>query len=350
VACILTNNNRYSQHATHHFNQKAKIQSAKFLEMPMNIPDSSMAGVWKHGIVTAVSGGADSVAMLRFLEQRSPAKTQLTVCHVNHRLRGEESDADAEFVRNLAAKFQLRYVEHRMENNSKWSEDAARKRRYNFLVQTTEQIGFRYLATAHTANDQTETVLHRIIRGTGLTGLAGMIPMRQITPAVTLIRPFLNVHRQEILDYLDSLGQSFCHDSTNNENDYTRNKIRNQLLPTLREMFNPKIDDAVCRLSYLAKENGEVLDELIGKILDQSVLRKTENEILIDSAKLQNYSPATLREVFVRLWKDACFPQRDMDLEHWESLVEFFRSQLGHREFPASIAAEHLDGQFRLFR
>jgi tRNA(Ile)-lysidine synthase len=308
----------------------------------------------EHGVLVAVSGGADSMALLHFLAQHEPATRQLAVAHINHRLRGEESDADADFVRKSVAEYALRYFEHRI-TPEEWNtgttgsrEADARKIRYDFLIQTAEQLGFRYVATAHTADDQTETVLHRLIRGTGISGLAGIARIRQLNPAITLIRPLLDVRRYEIIAYLEQIGKLFRTDSTNFENDFTRNRIRNRLLPTLRNEFNPKVDEAIDRFARLAAENEEVLDELIEEILEMAVLRQTPDEIVLDSSKLQSRQTATLREIFVRIWKRNGWQLRDWGFEQWNRLVVFFRSETGRCVLRGSVIAEHNNGQFIL--
>jgi tRNA(Ile)-lysidine synthase len=306
----------------------------------------------EHGVLAAVSGGADSTALLHFLAQykhnsNNPNLKRLATAHINHGLRGEESDADAEFVRGLAADYGLCSFEYRIAQED-WNsrkhgslEATARTIRYEFLTRTAEQLGFRYVAVAHTADDQTETVLHRLIRGTGLSGVAGMGRFRQLSPAVTLIRPLLEIRRCDVIAYLEHLGKPFRTDSTNSQNNFTRNRIRNRLLPLLREEFNPKINEAVERLARLAAENEDVLDELIGEMIENAVLSQTPNEIILDTSKLQSRQTATLREFFVRLWKRNHWALRDMGFEQWASFTAFFRSGTGRYELRGSVIAEH---------
>jgi len=299
-----------------------------------------------HGILAAVSGGADSVALLHVLAQDMPKEGKLAIAHVNHGLRGTDSDADATFVRALAEKYGLRYFEHRIEAGTTLSENSARELRYDFLVQQAEQIGFRYLATAHTADDQTETVLHRIVRGTGLSGLSGIAPLRSMTPAVSLLRPMLHLRRMAILSYLESLGKTFREDKTNLENQFTRNRIRNKLLPMLREEFNPQVDEAVCKLATLAAEHNCVVAELLGRIIDTALVEDLPDRIVLDVVPLQHYSNSVLREVLVFIWKHKKFPQREMDYFHWSALAELFRTSGKRLDFPGGISAQRTQNQF----
>jgi len=293
-----------------------------------------------HGILAAVSGGADSVAMLCMLVQSRSPDGKLAIAHVNHGTRGADSDADAEFVKALAAEYHLRYFEHRMDAGATLCENTARNWRYDFLVQQAEQIGFRYLATAHTADDQTETVLHRILRGTGLAGLAGIAPSRTMTPAVTLLRPLLKIRRHTILAYLESLGKTYREDKTNLENHFTRNRIRNELLPLLRTEFNPQIDDAVYRLAALAAEHEAVLTELLDGLLETALVEQSADRIVLKVLPLQHCSLPVLREVLIRVWKRQHFPMREMDFSQWSVLAELFRTPDKRLDFPGGIMAE----------
>ena len=314
----------------------------------MNIKLSLPPGAFEHGILAAVSGGADSTALLYLLAESRPPESKLAVAHVNHGLRGADSDADAAFVHSLAEEYQLRYFEHRLEPATTLNENTARNLRYDFLVTQAEKIGFRYLATAHTADDQTETVLHRILRGTGLSGLAGIPPLRSITPAVSLLRPLLHVNRQRILNYLKSRGKIFREDETNFENHFTRNRIRNTLLPMLREKFNPQVDEAVLRLAMLAAEHELVVSELLGRLIDTALVEETPNRIILDVEALQHYSQSVLRDMLVFIWKRKKFPQREMDYKQWSALAELFHTSGKRLDLPGGISAHRTQNRFEI--
>ena len=308
------------------------------------------AGAFHHGILAAVSGGADSVALLHLLAQELPVDGKLAVAHVNHGLRGTDSDADADFVRALAGEHHLRYFEHRIRPKTVLSENSARNLRYEFLTQQAEQIGFRYLATAHTADDQTETVLHRILRGTGLPGLCGMESSRSMTPAVTLLRPLLLVRRKKILTYLESVAQNFRLDKTNLENQFTRNRIRNRLLPMLRKEFNPKIDEAVCRLATLAAEQESILSELLDGLIATALLEQLPGRVVLDVAPLEQYPIPVLRKMLIRVWKQQNFPMREMNYERWTALAELVQTPDKWLDFPGGILARRAENRFVIMR
>lgn len=325
-------------------------------ESPRACAEAFPTEQWRnHGLLAAVSGGADSTALLHFLASNFvETPDRLAVAHVNHGLRGAASDEDAEFVQKLASDYGLRYFGHRIEPKD-WNADetgsreaAARNIRYDFLIRTAMTLGFRYIATAHTADDQTETVLHRILRGTGLSGLSGILRYRQLNEAVTLVRPLLDVRRTEILDYLESLGKPFRIDATNAENDFTRNRIRNVLIPLLRTEFNPKADAALCRLARLAGENETVLDELTEEMFEAVLLRESTDGAEFDTARLLRFSRPTVREIFLRFWKRKCWPLRDMGLEQWDALVDLLFQGKGGQNFPGGIEARHDGDRFVL--
>ena len=244
--------------------------------------------------------------------------------------------------------YELRYFEHRLDAGTTLSENAARNLRYEFLVHQAEDVGFRYLATAHTADDQTETVLHRILRGTGLSGLSGIAPLRVVTPAVTLVRPLLHVRRSEILAYLESLGKTFREDKTNAENQFTRNRIRNRLLPVLRTQFNPQIDEAICRLATLAAEHDAVLIELLDGLIDSALMEQLPHRVVLDVLPLHHCSLPVLREILVRVWKRQNFPQREMDYRQWLALAELFQTPGKRLDFPGGITAERTQNRFAI--
>jgi tRNA(Ile)-lysidine synthase len=203
-----------------------------------------------------VSGGADSVALL-FLLADLRAKLGITVCvlHFNHRLRGMQSDEDERFVAALAGEFHFEYASGGADVASEarrngWNlEDAGRRLRYQFFNSVAALRGLRSVAVAHTAEDQAETVLAHLIRGTGLAGLAGIYPVAGLT-----IRPLLEIGREELREYLRDLGRSWREDPTNQDTSRSRARIRHQLLPMLRRDFAPMSVERLSRLAGLARE------------------------------------------------------------------------------------------------
>ncbi len=232
---------------------------------------------WNDVIVlAAVSGGADSVALVRALQSLAGEPARLVAGHFNHALRGEQSEADQAFVEDLCQRLGVRCLVGRspcpLPNGqaAASSESTLRAERYAFLQQTAEQVGARCIATAHTRDDQAETVLHHVLRGTGLAGLAGIRRRRSLSEAVTLVRPMLTVRRGDVLEYLSALGQPFRQDATNAERRYTRNRLRHDLLPQLERDYGPGVADALVRLAAVAGEAQAVIDEAAGELLERA--------------------------------------------------------------------------------
>ena len=198
-------------------------------------------------IAVGVSGGADSVALLRFLAALRPQfGWDLVVCHIQHGLRGAEADRDEVFVRALAEQLGLPCAVSRIDaaalalRDHISVEEAGRMARYAFFAQTAGEGG--RIATAHTLDDSIETVLMNLVRGTGLRGLCGIPRIRG-----NIVRPLLDCTRAEVEDYLGALGQPYCTDSTNLTDDYTRNRIRHDILPRLCAL-NPNFSGAMARM------------------------------------------------------------------------------------------------------
>jgi tRNA(Ile)-lysidine synthase len=210
-------------------------------------------------IIVAVSGGPDSVALLHILHQLAfTEKWHLIVAHVNHQFRGQESLKEKEFVQQLAQHLQLplettdidipSYIKQTAMN----AQLAAREKRYAFFHQLAQQYQAQKIALAHHADDQAETLMMRLLRGTGAAGLSG-IPERRLEKKVELIRPFLRIYKSEIEAYCKTNQFSYCRDSSNEKLDYFRNQIRLEVLPYLK-LINPKLPESLNRLSDILRE------------------------------------------------------------------------------------------------
>ncbi|MFZ0212656.1 MAG: tRNA lysidine(34) synthetase TilS [Candidatus Acidiferrales bacterium] len=204
----------------------------------------------------AVSGGADSVALLRLLEElRNEIGFTLCALHFNHQLRGAESDADENFVKTLAGALNLECVAVREDvgavaDRNNWNlEDAGRRLRYEFFERMAARGMVTRIATAHTADDQAETVLTRLLRGTGLTGLCSIYPVRD-----RVVRPLIEVRRADLRDYLGQIKQEWREDATNMDTQRLRARVRHQLIPELERDFSSAIVDKLCDVTRLARD------------------------------------------------------------------------------------------------
>lgn len=278
-------------------------------------------------VLVAVSGGPDSVALARGLGALQPDRSQLAVAHFNHELRGAQSDADQAFVQQLSRDLQLECVvgstaPHPPRLWTDVAEAEARQQRYDFLVATAEQVGARYIATGHTADDQAETVLHHVLRGTGLAGLAGIPRIRRAAEAVTIVRPLLATRRHAILEYLRRLDQEYRRDETNDHHSFTRNRIRHELIPHLQRNYNNEITEALLRLSQIAAESQMSLREIATHLLENCLRSRTRSTVKLATSLLEKASQHTRRECFVVLWHQQHWPLQSMSFAHWQKLAQ----------------------------
>ncbi len=221
-------------------------------------------------ILVAFSGGADSVCLLACLLELAPTMGfSLAAAHLNHGLRGEEADADEAFCRDLCKKWEISFHSRKVDVRSLAKdkgmgfEETGRMVRYSFFDELSRIYGFRKVATAHHLNDNVETVLMRMIRGTGMVGLAG-IPYQN----GAVIRPLLSVTRSDITDFLSERGLSYRTDSTNADTAYTRNRIRNNLIPELERDYNPSFQKTFSEQIRLYKSGVSYIKEEAGKLFD----------------------------------------------------------------------------------
>ncbi len=299
------------------------------------------------GVVLAVSGGADSVALFRAmvaLKQRVGGSGRLIVGHFNHRIRGDESDADAQFVQRLCARFDVichigQAAAGRIAAGGDGLELAARKVRYEFLTELCGRCGARFLATAHTADDQAETVLHRIIRGTGIRGLAGIAPARRMGDW-SLVRPILWSRRSEVLDYLRAIDQPFRDDSSNADRSLTRNRIRHDVLPMLAADFNRDVVAALVRLAEQAREVRHLLDGSVERLFDQRVEVRPTGIVRVARRGAGEQPSLLLGELMTAIWRHRGWPQQSMTYRHWRRLVAMLQSGRPRQiMFPGAIVA-----------
>jgi len=227
--------------------------------------------MWRAGdrVGVGVSGGADSVALLRMLQEVSAQQgIRLAVLHFNHGLRGADSDGDEEFVAALAARLQIPLFSTREDvagvaRAKHWNlEDAARRLRYGFFAAAVSQGQIDRVAVAHTADDQAETVLARVLRGTGPAGLAAIYPVNG-----DVVRPLLDVRRGELREYLRDLGQPWREDTSNDDRTRLRSRLRHEVLPILERDIQPAIVSHLGRLATLSRE-----DEAFWKTLTRARL------------------------------------------------------------------------------
>jgi tRNA(Ile)-lysidine synthase len=274
--------------------------------------------------VVAVSGGPDSVALLRALAglHADGVVGNLIVAHLNHGLRGPESDGDESFVRELCARLGLAWRGAQTDLNDRAPglglEGAARQARYDWLAEVAAADGAGWVATGHTANDQAETVLHRLLRGAGLRGLAGIPARRELRPGVVLVRPLLEVRRAEVLAYLEALGQDWREDRSNLDRRFMRNRIRHELLPLLAEQYNPNVVGVLCHVARQADEARRGQEEEAAGLLKRAERPRAGALLVFDGACLAAAPRRLVRELFRLVWRREGWPLDAMGFREWE--------------------------------
>lgn len=225
-------------------------------------------------ITAALSGGADSVSLLRALKMlEETLDVSVRACHLNHCLRGEESDADERFCAELCQRLSVPLEIARIDvlslrEKHESTEEAARRVRYGFFREVTEKAGGgAVLATAHTASDNAETVLFNLTRGTGASGLCGIPPVRE-SEGLRVVRPLLFCTRADVEEFLNALGQDFVTDRSNLCVDYSRNRIRLNVIPEL-EKINPALSEVIGRMTGNLRRDNEFLEELAAEQLNR---------------------------------------------------------------------------------
>lgn len=251
------------------------------------------------------------------------------VVHINHQLRGIESDQDADWVSKLCCELRVpceivaaNVTEH-ANRRGIGIEEAARDVRYSALTKFAEACGCTTIALAHTADDQAETVLHHILRGTGLTGLRGMPTSRPLSGRVRLIRPLLTVTRSDVESFLRSLIQGFREDRTNRDTSLTRNFLRHELLPLLEERVNSQVREHLLRLSRQVAESQEIVQAQADQLLDAVLLDESPTCVRLQFEPFAKQHRHLVREAFVRLWSRRDWPRQGMTFSHWDALAEF---------------------------
>jgi tRNA(Ile)-lysidine synthase len=288
-----------------------------------------------EGLVVAVSGGPDSVALLRVLIlARGRSETPLVVAHLNHQLRGAESAADEAFVAELHADLlaagvkRLALVNHRLNvaelarAGRRNLEAQARKTRYEWLAEVARNHGLHHVATGHIAEDQAETVLHRLLRGTGIQGLRGIAARRPLTENVTLVRPLLETARAEVLSFLAALGQPYRTDSSNSDLRFTRNRLRHDLLPRLAREYNPAVVAVLGRLARQADEAHREALAAATAFLQEAERPRAGKVLVFERAALASRPRSLVRAVLRMVWEREGWPLSAMDFAAWERLTD----------------------------
>lgn len=296
------------------------------------------------GIVAGISGGADSVFLFLYLLQvQKEYNLRLCFVHVNHRIRGSEADRDERFVEELCEQNGVMYkvfykdIPKMAQEMSMTEEEAGRVYRYECFEDVRKELGYNKIAVAHHQDDQAETVLFQLLRGSGFRGLGGMRAKN-----ADVIRPLLAVKKQEIVETLEKKGQSYCTDSTNNEDEYARNQIRNHLIPYLQENLQKETVSHIAKTASYMQDVTEFID-LQTDMVWESVIECKDGrpkEIKAYLSEMKKLHIVLQREIFMRMIEYMSGRRKDITARHIDALTRLIISQTGRKiNLPYDIVA-----------
>ena len=310
-----------------------------------------------RSVLVGLSGGPDSVALLRgLLDLKEKLFLNVYAAHLNHQLRGPDSDLDETWVRQLCNQLNVplvvvqKPVAQLASEQKLGVEETARKIRYGFLTETAQALQCAAVAVAHHADDQVETVLHQFVRGSGLRGLAGMPWSRKLNPEIDLVRPMLEIRRSEIETALGEWKQDSLEDGSNQDRQYTRNRIRNELLPVLEKSYNTQVSNAILSVSRQVKESQDLIESFARNVLQTAILESTLTGCRLDKGQLAKQPRHLVRECFVQLWRQNNWPRQQMNFAHWDRLAGVVFDETEGCSLPGYIQSKRVRKELHLVR
>lgn len=273
-------------------------------------------------IIVGVSGGADSVCLLKvLLDIKDEFNLTLCAVHVNHGLRGCEADNDQSYVEKLCRDWGIPLKTYFVDIKALSKklgiseEEAGREARYKLFNKVLQNTGSQFIAVAHNRDDQAETVMLNILRGSGLDGLCGM-SMKQ----GRIIRPLLNISRKQILKYLENNSIHYCTDSSNVSSEYARNRVRNELFPAIKKMFGINPVNQLYRLSFLVSEDRELLDQ-VAKNSYEAVVLSEEDGVELSAVGLRTLSNAISKRIIRMAWERINSSRKNLESVHVDQIL-----------------------------
>lgn len=306
-------------------------------------------------VFVACSGGPDSTALFYLLYAlRREWKLKLGLLHFNHGLRKLPAQREERFVKKLAKTFNVPFYASgvpvkKLARREKFStEEAARLARYDFFEKIAKNRGISKIATAHNLDDQAETVLMRVLQGTGLRGLCGIRPaLRQGN--LRLVRPLLDFKKREILAYLKQNKLAYCLDASNASPVFLRNRIRLTLIPWLAETFHPKAVEAIARIPAILREDSEFLEEMTEQSWRKTFLSRTRKEVKFRRLIFLKTPPSLQFRILERGLK--CLdPKSGLSFDAWQVLRRFLGSPRARWSLPKDIDFSLTPSQIRLYK
>lgn len=283
-------------------------------------------------IVIGVSGGPDSICLLHVLYGlKEKLGIEIVVAHVNHMLR-DVADLETEYVQSFCKKLGIEcYVKKAdileiSKTQKKGTEEVGRQVRYDFFDEVAKKTNSNKIATAHNSNDRAETVILNILRGSGLSGLKGIEPIRDNK----YIRLLINTDRQDIENYCNDNKLEPKYDKTNNENIYTRNKVRNTVIPYIKKEFNPNIIKTINRLSSLATEENEYLQAITKQEFENLLIEKTEN-IILDLHKFNSLNLVIKRRLILYTINEILHTTNGIEKVNIDDIIKLCKNNIGNK-------------------
>ena len=286
-------------------------------------------------IVLGVSGGPDSICMLdmmRELKEEKNINFEIYVAHVNHMIR-EEAIEDEKYVQNYCLKHNIKFFVKRVDvqkiaNDKKMgTEEAGRKVRYDFFEEVLQKTGSNKIAIAHNKNDKIETIIMHLLRGSGLSGLKGIEPIRDNK----YIRPLIECERQEIEQYCEDRKLQPRIDKTNFENEYTRNKIRNIVIPYIKKEFNPNIIQTLSRLSEVATDESNYIDLQTQKIYNKLLIEKSDKQIILKLKEFNQQENVIQKRLVLKTIKELNGSTDRIEKIHIEDILKLCTNNVGNK-------------------
>lgn len=305
-----------------------------------------------QNIAAGVSGGPDSMCMLHILHRlRERYHYRLVAVHVHHGIRGQAADEDMEYVKQCCGKWgiEIRFFCYRVEEQAaEWhmsTEEAGRKIRYDCFSEVLKSLGGGKIAVAHNSEDSSETVLLNLFRGTGIRGLTGIRPVRQ-----NVIRPVLCLKRAEIQEYLRENRIDYRTDATNNEDLYTRNKIRNKVMPYVYENINAKASEHIFQMAHVLDEICEYMEKQADMAYQASIWQK-EKSYIVDIAKITQYDKVLQKMVYRKAILALAGKLKDITATHVDMIMELMAGETGKKiDLPYHIICEKQYSKVLIYR
>ena len=285
-------------------------------------------------IVLGVSGGPDSIAMLDILNQlKDEMNFEIYVVHVNHNIRGKDADEDEEYVKKYCEKYNIKCFSKKIDvptiakTKKIGTEEAGRKVRYEYFEEILKETKSNKIAIAHNKNDKVETIIMHLLRGSGISGLRGIEPIRE----EKFIKPLIECDRQEIENYCKENNLQPRIDKTNFENEYTRNKIRNIVIPYIKKEFNPNIIDTINRLSEVIAEENDYMNQLAEQAYNKILVDKNNKQIVLKLKEFNSQESVIKNRLILLTIKQLTGSSQGIEKIHIQDIIKLCSNNIGNK-------------------